>query len=878
MMEEKFMTKRIITFILSITVVLGCMSMSTYAASNNYTIENETLELMQILGIIDDGDIEAANDNITRGKAASIFATFFPDDVIHTNAYFEDVTEIEECYEAVARLVDNGVVAKADVYRPDDYVTLEEFIKLAVSVTGYGEWASLGGYPDGYMKIAREKNILDGVYTNENGFLNLYQAARIIINVLECDADYFTFKTSKQNSEGKNILERCFDVYESKGVVSDNGITSLSGGSNINVNQVQIDANIYNISEEDNRWLGYDVKAYYRYDDERDERNILLISPISNRNDVVEVPYYDITYSNGIYRYQADNRVKNINVQNGTIIIYNGKAVSSQDYMNGTFPMVPTYGTVKFISYSSSRDADVIFINDYRSLMVYNYSEQEETINGLASNSISLKDKDYRIFDTNGNAVILDTAVKHKTSLLAAESLDNKYVEILASTSVVNGTVEDIDNDENVITYRINDGLYNAVPGFHKEIKLGSSGDFYVDALGGIVDFYAEGASSKIYGYVIKVYSGDTFALRLYSQYDTMNTLNLAEKVRVDGKTFKYHDEELKDILDRCVDKVIMYSQNTKGDISFIDTPLDIDENGINTLRSVSNANLQYTTTNHSIGGKAFLNEDSVIFIVPNNGDLLSYTACNLTKYESIDSRYDQVRNNLTVYTYGVDTIDASVMVCKTDCTGAWLDSMNAFYFVEKITMAINEDDEPCYELTLWREGKTQTMYTENLDTLNVKLNGVSYTVSKGDCIYFGCNKKGNITKGLNGDQVKVLYSGDRGVYNGNAPHYVFSENYYVSKNNKHGWVYDTTNKDKYYWFSTKEPSLVTDVITDESLHVYKLGDIPNVIVYDAETGEVEEGSADIFKTYKIYGGGCSELVFYMNGVNETSGSCVIYK
>ena len=873
------MYKKIISIML--VVLLFVCPLNTLATEDNrhFGSENDALELMMLLDIIDAGNPQEPDKYITRGEAAHFLAKVVAVDTPEIDVRFDDVTANHPYIADINLLAGIGAISKGSTFRPEDAITFNEFIKMAVSVLGYDYPAQkLGGYPEGYLNMAAQLRLLKGVYFDENGVM-LSTAAVILENVINSECNQYNDQYPLANP-GTSLLEYKFSVYKASGVLSDNGITDFAGESKVNDNEIIVDSVTYRTAKNYEHLLGYYVDVYYKYDSDLNRNEVLLVKPDVSENTVTTINYDDIvSYSNNTYVYcDEDGDEEKFEINYDTVIIYNGKAVTAEQIIGEKFSMIPKYGEVVCVSNDGNTEPEVVFINNYSHILVKSYMAETKSIYGYYNaKPIPLDKVEITVILQDGTVGELSDISGDKTALMVATSLDGKYIKFLQGGNAIKGTVDEMQVDDGEYC-RIGDGLFAVVPGFTGNLKVGISGEFYIDAKGGIFAFEASDVTEHNFAYVVSV--GEERGLRdgvlvqLYTQYDTVMTLKVADRIKIDGQSYKKNNDFVYNTLVSCIDDVVLYSSNLNGEITYLDTTLDGDKSGITIVPGMDNESVLYIMDSKSFDGRAFATDNTVVFVVPEDFDTEYMRACTVSQYHTIDTRGEAKRPGLSVYTYGDDTVKAAAVLARLNVTGQRMRS-NEFYFVEKIIETTNKDGEPCHKLSVRYQGKSQTYFTADADTLKVTLNGEPYTIGKGDCIVFGWDKNGNISKGVdpNTKNINVVYSASKKFYN-TKEIADYSTSYSVYRNNKHGWIYDDTDLDGYYKVCFDDPSEVTDPVM---LYAYNFSTFTSMFVYDTKSGKITTITADDLITYKDDMNNCSEFVFYKNSTSP-GGTCIVYK
>lgn len=178
--------------------------------------DNEAVEILSRLGIIngyDDGSFRPDN-NVTRAEAAQIIVQMmhkYRGDIESTQIsmddfperypeyLFTDVNKNHWAYIVISIAQASGMINGYEdgSFGPDDSITEEQIVKMAVSACGYGELAEIEGYPDGYIKRAKLIGLCDNA---ENKPATREFVAEIAVRMLQADAQ--TVAGFTMNSDG----------------------------------------------------------------------------------------------------------------------------------------------------------------------------------------------------------------------------------------------------------------------------------------------------------------------------------------------------------------------------------------------------------------------------------------------------------------------------------------------------------------------------------------------------------------------------------------------------------------------------------------------------------------------------------------------------
>lgn len=868
------MLKRIIALTLMVALMIPCFSVSASAAGRNYKYENMCLKLITDLGIIDGTSNSTPDVYITRADSAKMFAKIFEIPGFEGKPIFNDVDIEMDCYNDVSLLCDMGIISKADKFRPSDLIEMNEFVTMAVNSVGLGIPAEQNGeWPAGHVNLALKEGLLRNVYWDSEGVM-LSQAAIMIVNILKCEVNNYG-EFGSYYTGGQSILEHLYKTYCKVGVITDNGITALTGETKLKKNQIAIDGMVFNTDQNIEKWLGYCVEVYYRYNKKSRINEIVSIAPATEKNYVTELKYDETTYNNGTYTYYEGGNKRTISIQPGTAIIYNGKALTSEQYADTTlYEMKPEYGTIKVLSNTGSTNgASVLFIDNYTNMLAKKYIADDEIITTYNyAGNIVLKDKEYRIFDKNGENIEV-SAITNKKPMLVAASIDGEFVKIIADGSSVTGEISSISGSDSSIEYSIGEGVFKTAPALGKTLNLGAEGTFWLDALGNIFFFDAGVSSSNIFGYVID-YAVDDKSLnrdilvKVHTQFDMTQVVKIADIVKIDDIKYKKSTQEdlILSQLAACKEKIVMFSQNVKGDITVIDTANDDNHDGFRQVPGMDGtSSVQYYMETGLLGGRVVCDDNTIYFMVPNSGAEGEYVACGQAAFKKIDTRASGQREGIQAYVNGEDSVRVTALVQKTDYTGLRLAEARAS-FVEEIRKSMTDDGTLCYALTMTCRGVTATYKTEDekvFDSVTRGAEKTPYTIGKGDIVCFGLNRNGEITYDENGDSsIRVLYSAkDRYFETDRNINSVYSSSYVVSDNFKRIYIYDSTDLEGYYKCTYKDPAVNT--IESDDIYLYKLDSFATVHSYNRERDIIGTCTLNGLKTYKDNPSEYNECVFF---------------
>ena len=245
--------------------------------SENQVVSDSELQLLAVLGIIEDEDIyRPMNENIYRAELAMLASRLAGLEEV-AKAYadvtiFEDVPidSFEAAY--INAISETGHMdgTSYNKFSPALPSTYNQAIKVIVNVLGYSRLAEgFGGYPIGYVLLHRERFAKGADITDMKEYTRRGNIYKIICNALEADIYKLTSFGSEMKytiEDGKNALSEYLKIIKAEGVVEATSSTALNGISGaVKEGYVRIGSELLEIGTTDiNQYLGYYCIYYYK--------------------------------------------------------------------------------------------------------------------------------------------------------------------------------------------------------------------------------------------------------------------------------------------------------------------------------------------------------------------------------------------------------------------------------------------------------------------------------------------------------------------------------------------------------------------------------------------------------------------------------------
>ena len=507
-------------------------------------------------------------------------------------------------------------------FGPEDTVTYEQAVKMVVCALGYEAMAAdRGGWPAGYTSVAANIGLTKGMSSSVRGDIAVLIYNALTTPVMEqtsygSDTRYEVLDGAG-NKEYKTILTKR-DIYIATGIVGDTfnkdeikfevthdsedgefeasekEITFLMGNSDI-ANYTHQEVEVY-VAEDDGEYTVLAVKAAKKTE------TFTLVS-----DDVKDINGNKITY---YVDSLNSSRTKTLTIDENATIEYNKVALAANETLETKIEGKDDVEIV-FIENDGDSDYDVVVMTEYVSAVVETVNASKDKIT-LGSRTITFdfddSNKTYIFLDDEGNELTLadfeeDDVVAYVSD--TANPKDADYLKIIKlSNSVIIGTVDSVQNNEQIVT--INDEEYKVIDtAIWNQISTpGTEGTFYVGLTGKIVYFDGSAVVGK-YGYVIDAgtdgWNDDEIVIKMLTSKGidsyTLRT-SLTDKTGFD--------------IDDYIGKIVEYKINSQGLIS-----------SLNVLNTTT-FNSKYNADTEILNGK-YLDKNTLVFVIDTEDKNESY-------------------------------------------------------------------------------------------------------------------------------------------------------------------------------------------------------------------------------------------------------------
>lgn len=850
------MNKRIIILILSAVFLLCPLYASADGTVSN---EEQKFSLLSSLDIMCGLNYDEAEFRKEVTKAEYInFIMNIAFENKYTDDYDSDILQYAQ---------DMGLISSAGEIKEGDKLSLNEALTIGVRLLGYGLDAERsGGFPSGYLSVAAEKGLLDSVeYTaGHNDRLTYSQAVNIIYNITE--ADCLTYEPTSNGydidySKSVNTLELFRNIYRVRGVVTDNGISSLYGVSKLAADYVKIGETDYLSGKSGaGDFLGHDVLAYVKENDDIgevlfvwDKTKSLLTVDDENVSAVTE----NLTVLK-YYKNEESTRITNIKIKPDAAFMLNG--ASYPDCTEADFKKEGT----KIILADRDGDGYYDFVNleSYDTIITEAVSVGSKKIYNEYTFDAGLKeldlskydDSDVIIFKNGKEAGISDIETGDVLTVFKITTAGNNKIKIYAGTETVSGKVETYSESEDKIivngkAYEISE-LYKTAKAKNdsaaKAIYSGSEYIFKLNNDGRIVFIVRASDMEEIYAFLTKFSVPDlnageeVYYMTLFTEDGAWITKRLADKVNVNGSSRKDKNVDINGEITSCINKdIIGVKFNKNGEISHIKTPTDyydgIDSTLLNRDTNVNGKTYRYNDTNFS--NYYYMDGSTKVFIVPkDNADKRSLYR--------IGTNYSFKSNNIpagTVTGYNRDEFYNLDMVLWSSPETNIKEVGNTLYMVKEKGLTVDSEDNVVPYINAASE--TYAGVTFEGESIGSGLDNAEV----GDVIQIHVNSNGKI------DNCQLLYDLSAGDFSGKAVKgSLGGEDYTVQgavlkKDVSEGMLLVNTARETAFKLSASKTVLIYDKDTEE----VSVGTINDISIGDFAVVDLSKNKTSMVVVYK---------------------------
>ncbi len=544
---------------------------------------------------------------------------------------------------AINGLVDKGIISSSfdGKFRPDDTITVQEAAKILVSTLGYEAYATAyGGFPAGYMKVAKQtgiisSDILTANVTYKDAVNMLYEAVNTgMLDGMIYSDNYVQYTHSDEDTP----LAIYKNIHKTEGVVTAVDGISINPDYYADFGEIFVNGETYNFAGDPFEYIGRYVTLYYEKTHNKHHNTVFIM--IDNiKNNVVEFDAEDFDeydQKNGVIKYfKGGDKSTSVKITTGIGVIKNGDTVSRN--IENTIKSVKK-GKFALIDNDRDKIYELLVISEYRNIAVSYVDTVKNKIYDEYNPSSPLdiqSDGSKKVIIQKGEEIAEIADISADNILTVYES--EKYIRIYVCDTSVSGKVTSVSKKADKTILTIDGNTYEVDKDFllmsPKDIKSGTEGTFMTDKFGKIAHMSTDGLNiSGICAYVIDYATKqgmDSFAMiRLFVPSVGIKEYTLSEKVRIDGENERGAEKKIS-LLNRFNGDIrgqVIFFKDKDGIISYIDTPYyNEDTESDYSLKSNRNdSGVRYRQK--KFGKNIIVNDQTIVMGVPSDAELQNAT------------------------------------------------------------------------------------------------------------------------------------------------------------------------------------------------------------------------------------------------------------
>ncbi len=754
------MSKKLISLSLIFTLII---SLCSFGASATPDTRHDALKAFGIA----DGTEPDGSSLITRsqficmavrmsGINAELYSTYpegFP---------FSDVHASDAEFPYVRAAYEMGVIngTGSGIFDGKSNVDIQQTTKILISLLGHGEKAEvLGGYPYGYISVANDIDLYDGIDMSGASLLDAKTAYELIMNALESTFVAITSisEYTKYEKTDKMYMSQMLGIYKTEGIVEQNEHTSLYGESEVTENEIEINGIVFKAgSTNASSMLGYYVNCYFKENGSANE--IIHIEANSEENRVLHLTSRDLNPESSTLSELSytDSGIERKAKMSPEPILIRNESMTTLTLNN----LWPENGEIILISNNGDNSYDVAKVYDYRTVVVNNVSATPGSISdALGGKSIILdaSDNDYTFsIELSGNDTPLRSLLKNDVAFYYETSGETPHKKLIVSRKIVEGKIEGKTDDKLII-----DGTeYYARKEFLNEVSPGDMGTFFLDPHGAVA--YGELTDEiSVYGYLtgIKKSGMNGVQMKIFTEKDRWVELDVRSKIKLNGKAAT--EDDLYAFFTSAPDfrQLISYRVDSNAEVTSVTIAVDCSADSVIADTALENDDFRLSQKVENTVYRRYLSSftnyftvspDTIIFFVPEDGenedDFYISSASNLRQNYTYQKVYAYNANETRV-------TDLIVIFTKTSSVDN-SDNVSEFLIVDKMSRSIIDGEElSCIYGTYGSHGKT-CVYLMNDEIISA-----AGGIEKGDVLQLGFNNKGLVSA------VSKLYDISNGTY-----------------------------------------------------------------------------------------------------------------
>ena len=745
--------KKLITLILSAMLMMSCISVTAEEIQNSEKFIRYSA-ILKSVGI--DTGFKDENNVLSREKLAELALNLMNTEKEKcTSAKYTDVPLKHYASDLVYTVTKYGYMTGFDdnTFRLAQAATPYEFARVVLYMLDYGPMAENSGWTESdFNKRIVSTGLLKGVNSAEltegNATVILYNMLKepvvIVESITNKGAD---FKTSADKTY---ITEKC-SLLKCRGEIRADGDTTAVGIEKAGKGKVNIGGTIYYYDGDLTNSIGYTAE-FYATDIKSEDTQTIIYLEVKEPAEEVTIAAEDIqSFSNGNLKYEDDGKIKTekVNINKITIILNGGNA---EKVTNDLF--MPQSGSVKLVDFDGDGQFDTAFITSVVYLKAANVNKEDYIIIDSDMKYEVKSDEDAFNADggiegiTNGSIIALAPSgfdyMYINGQKIALPRPNAKRLTVTQSENPVTGTVTAFDDDTVTISNGETETSYEYSKWFKLLVKAGvykqpvadSGLTLYTDngkvVYADINSIYGGANKKYTYGYLVRMSSGDNDLenpqFKIFTENGVMEKLEASDNFKLDGVKSATVDKIMKNTNlyknGELVKQLVCFDLTADERLKSMYTAKNFAQRQITDERGELVDNPNYSATYKGYNEDCFsfdygsedgqkinyrygflhrytLNENTKVFVIPNDSEEDKYFSMRAKNYFINDSNYE-----VKLYDIQKNFIPSAV-VCMVKSGAGQVEiplelyGGNSCSMVMKMSQAIDDEGEIRPQVTL---------------------------------------------------------------------------------------------------------------------------------------------------------------------------------
>ena len=465
---------------------------------------------------------------------------------------FNDLDESHLDFNSIMAVVNKGYMKgiSENIFAPDIQINLSYAIEVLLDIMGYSEIAEIsGGDTAAYVELARSLDLLDGVSGDIDAPARYKDVVKLFANGLNTGVNKIGEIRGKavvlKSDSSKSFMTEVLKIDVVEGIMTDNGLTSLTGPSKISQNKIKVAGveivvpeGVYNYGD----LIGRNVKAYYDCSVKGTNKLVFVAEHSYEKIYNFSLDQF-VSFDGQTMVYETESGEKTIAINSAVEVIYNDALIEKYD--ESLFKN--KYGDVTVLSVYGKND--YIIINEYKDFYVSKISAEAEkvysSITYLEEGEViilNLKKGDefekINVSFANGDAATFADIAVGQVLSVKLDSTNKIATIIINDKAYQNVLVKSVADDEITIEEETLE-LSESIKKSDIKIVAGKAYNLYLNKFGYIVNAeeiqITEGKQMGILARTIDNEDEEIYGAKFYDQNKAIVLYNYAERVTLNG-------------------------------------------------------------------------------------------------------------------------------------------------------------------------------------------------------------------------------------------------------------------------------------------------------------------------------------------------------